>query len=208
MEGFKEWYKIIDENISPVKKLFNSFYEGGAILDIGGNVGAFTDYVINIHPEVKVYMFEPVKKFKDYLTKKYENTNVTFIPYGVSNRQTTSKIRLNNSNLGFNEIVDGEGNDLEIIELVTLDDYISENIKDRIGFIKMDIENHEPFAFEGLKNYIKTSSELPIIVFEHNYNSPHASKQDEVFKWLFQYYSEFDYKKVLNTQDITLFPKK
>ena len=146
--------------------------------------------------------------FKDYLTEKYKDTNVTFIPCGVSDRKRSSRIRVNGSNLGFHEIVEREGNDLEPIELIALDDYIPENVKGKIGFIKMDIENHEPFAFQGLKNYIETTPELPPIVFEHNYDSPHANRQDEVFEWLFQYYNEFDYKNVLNTQDIILLPKK
>jgi hypothetical protein len=62
------WYKIIDDNIKPIKKFFDLYYHGdGVILDIGGNLGAFTDYALTKYPNVEIHIFEPASKFKNYL---------------------------------------------------------------------------------------------------------------------------------------------
>ncbi len=203
----QKWYKIIDENLTNVKLTFDHLYKGGIVLDVGGNVGAFTDHVISNHPNTEVHIFEPVTKFKEYLETKYKDTNVTFIPSAVGEEKGTRKIRENGSNWGYNEIVGREGNDLNGVDLITLDDYIQSNITNEIGFIKIDVENYEPFVFKGLKNYIQTSKNLPIIIFEHQYPSPHKTYQDDVFGWLFNYYNEFDYTSYKNTEDIILIPR-
>ena len=68
---FSNWYNIIDQNIQPIKQIFDQFYLGdGVVLDVGGNVGAFTDYVISKYPNSEIHIFEPVEKFKDFLKEK------------------------------------------------------------------------------------------------------------------------------------------
>jgi len=202
---FKEWYSIIDNNIQPIKNLFDINYQNkGVVLDIGGNVGAFTDYVLSKYPNTEIHIFEPVYKFKEYLKNKYKNTSVKFINKGLSDIKSEVYIKCDNNNLGWNEI-SNEGN--EKISLIVLDDYIKDNIKSDISFIKIDVEFYEPFVLNGMKNYIKTTKNLPIIVIEHNYTlSPYKEKQDEVFKWLFEYYKPFDYKNYNNTCDVILYP--
>jgi FkbM family methyltransferase len=202
---FSNWYNIIDQNIQPIKQIFDQFYLGdGVVLDVGGNVGAFTDYVISKYPNSEIHIFEPVEKFKDYLFEKYNNTNVTFIPKGVSNIESISYIKCNDDNLGCNEI----SNSGEEISLITLDNYIEKNIKNKISFIKIDVEFYEPFVLDGMKKYIESTLDLPIIVIEHNYHlSPYKNIQDKVFEWLFNYYKEFDHKSYYNTKDVVLIPK-
>ena len=204
---FSSWYSIIDANIQPIKHIFDQYYLGdGVVLDIGGNTGAFTDYVISQHPTTEVHIFEPVEKFKEYLTEKYSNiTNVKFISKGLSNVESTACIKCDEDNLGCNEIFDS-GN--EEISLITLDNYIKTEIKNKISFIKIDVEFYEPFVIDGMKEYIESIQDLPIIVIEHNYFlSPYKDIQDKVFKWLFNYYKEFDYKSYSYTKDIVLIPK-
>jgi FkbM family methyltransferase len=201
---FDSWYKIIDDNIQPVKKIFDQNYKGdGVVLDVGGNIGAFTDYVLSKYPNTEIHIFEPVSKFKTYLENKYNNTNTKFTPKGISDTQSKANIKCDITNLGWNEISDTG----EEILLITLDDYIKDNNIVNISFIKIDVEFYEPFVLNGMKHFIETTKNLPIIVIEHNYSlSPYKEKQDEVFKWLFKYYKSFDYKSYNDTCDVTLTP--
>lgn len=203
---FSNWYNIIDANIQPIKHIFDQNYPGdGVVLDIGGNVGAFTDYILSQYPNTEVHIFEPVDKFKEYLENKYNNTSVKFIPKGLSNIESIVKIACCDSNLGYNEISD---NGDEEILLTTLDNYIKTEVKDKISFIKIDVEFYEPFVIDGMREYIESTQDLPIIVIEHNYSlSPYKDIQDKVFEWLFNYYEEFDYKSYYHTKDIVLIPK-
>ncbi len=198
------WYEIIKENLQPVKDLFDCSYSGeGIVLDVGANVGAFTDYVLSKYPNCEIHIFEPVLKFKSYLDSKYKDTNVQVIPKGVSDISSKSYIRCDISNLGWNEI----SNEGEEILLINLDECIKENNLTNIGFIKIDVEFYEPFVLNSMKHFIKNSKHLPVIVIEHNYSlSPYKEKMDEVFEWLFKYYSSFNYKNYDSTQDVILYP--
>jgi FkbM family methyltransferase len=203
---FDNWYGIINDNIQPIKNIFDQTYKGeGIILDVGGNVGAFTDYVLSKYPNAEVHIFEPVSKFTSYLENKYKNTSVKFTPKGISDIQSKTNIKCDPTNLGWNEI----SNEGEEISLITLDEYIKDNNLTNISFIKIDVEFYEPFVLNSMKNYIRSTKNLPIIIIEHNYNlSPYKEKQNEVFEWLFKYYEEFDYKFYSNTEDVILIPKQ
>jgi len=202
------WYKIIDDNIKPIKNFFDLHYHGdGVILDIGGNLGAFTDYALSKYPNVEIHIFEPASKFKNYLNNKYKNTSVIFVPFGLSDKNHTTYLKCDNENLGYNYIV--EDSSCETISLITLDDYISDHIKNNISFIKIDTELFEPFVLNGMKNYIANTNNinLPIIIIEYNYiHSPYKVEQDQVFNWLFKYYHKFDYRSYDKTTDIVLIP--
>lgn len=203
---FNNWYNIIDDNIKPIKEIFDKNYKGeGVILDVGGNVGAFTDYVLSKYPNQEVHIFEPAFKFKEYLENKYKNTSVIFECKGISDVTSTSYIKCDNHNLGWN-VISNKG---EEISLITLDDYIEDNNITNISFVKIDVEFYEPFVLNGMKRFIERTKVLPTIVIEHNYSlSPYKEKQDEVFEWLFNYYEYFDYKNYNDTCDVILHPLK
>ena len=206
MISIQEWYNIINSDIQPLKDIFDRYYDGkGIVLDVGGNVGAFTDHVITKYPKTKVHLFEPVPKFTKYLIEKYTSANVKVVPKACSNITGTCKIRCDETNLGWNEI-STEGYEIQTLKL---DDYVYQNIKSRISFVKIDTEFYEPFVLDGMKDYITLTKNLPIITIEHNYDkSPYKDVQDRVFSWLFDYYELFDYKSFNHTEDIVLKPKK
>lgn len=207
---YNDWYASIAENISPVKILFDQYYIGkGIVLDIGGNVGAFTDYVLEKHPDAKVYIFEPANKFEEWLKNKYDDKdNVTFIPLALGEESRPARIIYSNWNFGDNEITLDRGGGHDDVYIVSLDEIIEEKQITDISFIKIDVEFFEPFVLKGMKKYIESTTNLPIIVMEHNYHlSPYKKEIDEVFEWLFKYYNEFNYKNEY-TEDIVLIPKK
>jgi FkbM family methyltransferase len=188
---FENWYNIIKNNINEtgVTQIFDKHYSGrGIVLDIGGNVGAFTDYVLQRYPKKKVYLFEPVPKFSSYLKEKYQNTSVTVVTKALGEKSSTVFMSENAINLGVNEIhpnIPGK------IPMITLDSYIKENNITDIGFIKMDVEWYEPFVFFGMKSYFSLTpqSKLPIIVFEDSPNHKFPKQREQVEGILNPYYN-------------------
>lgn len=114
----------------------------------------------------KIYAFEldPVnsKKCKDYYSKKNLNDIVEFINKGTSNINKT--IYLDESSLGSSASREGTGTIKA--EIVKLDDAI----KDKISFIKMDIEGEELNALIGASKIIQSQKPRLAICLYHKKN--------------------------------------
>lgn len=202
---FESWYEKIKFNVIPVVKLAKSCYEQGIIIDVGSNLGSFTDSMMEIFPQSEYHLFEPHPKFSDYLTSKYENvSNVHMNLVGCGEKETASKITFSPGNWGHNKI-SSHGDDISIIRL---DSYIKNNKLDNIGLIKIDVEFYEPFVLNGLKNYIETTPNLPPIILEHNWGGcPYKHKWYEIVEWLFDYYQPFKFDEDVPMYDLILLPR-
>jgi FkbM family methyltransferase len=140
---------------------------GGYFLDIGGNIGTTSLFIKNrINKSLKVIAFEPVREnYNMYRINCILNNceDIIVENLGVSNKSTTSSIKINRSNFGASEIVSENdiniNDEIDSIQCISLDEYINEhniNPKD-IKYIWMDIEGHEANAIEGAKNLLKNT---------------------------------------------------
>lgn len=183
---FKTWYHRISANIveTGVTQVFDQYYTGkGAVLDIGGNVGAFSDYVLEKYPDTEIHLFEPAPKFTSYLEEKYENTTVIVNTIALSDTDKNTTIKYGGGNHGYNVV--GEG-DIEI-KTISLDNYLLKSPIDYIEFIKIDVEEHEPWVFKGMTKFLTQTKSLPVIVFEYSKNDP--NNENEKFTTLKEYYN-------------------
>ncbi|MBK2257744.1 FkbM family methyltransferase [Francisella philomiragia] len=127
--------------------------------DVGGYDGQTSIEFVKHCPKYKsIYIFEPSEAnlilARDSL-KNYKNIN--FISKGLSNKKETLRF---NTNSGSASNLSEEG-DVEI-EVDTLDNLV----KEKISFIKMDIEGAESLAIDGMKNHIlKDHPKLAISVY-------------------------------------------
>jgi len=202
------WYEIINTNINPVKKLFKQYYNFGEVVDVGANVGAFTDFVHINYSKLKIHLFEPAPKFNKFLYNKYKNINQIIVnTVGLSNEIRSAYMHCDNHNLGYNRVI--EDSSLHPIQLITFDSYCEKNNLTNIGFIKIDVEEHEPYVLDGMKGYISSASKLPFIVMEHLWEGAQKDLNyyEEIFNWYFNYYEPFDFKSYKQTSDIVLIPK-
>jgi FkbM family methyltransferase len=201
---FESWYEVIKQNVVPVVDLAKSCYKQGTIIDVGSNLGSFTDSMMETYPESDYHLFEPHPKFSEYLTSKYKDTpNVFMNLKGCGEEETTAKITFMDGNWGHN-VISPQGDSIDIIRL---DSYIKNNNLNNIGLIKIDVEYYEPFVLNGLKNYIETTPNLPPIILEHNWGGcPHKDKWHEITEWLFKYYKPFEYDKNVPMYDLILLP--
>lgn len=148
-----------------VKKLIKN---GDIILDVGANIGYYSVIMSKlIGNDGKIYSFEPTKYFRDVLEvnlKINSITNVTVLSYGLSDFKKSLEIQIGSSSASLHNTSEKEDLLRETIELNVLDEVINELDINRIDFIKIDVDGHEP-AF--LKGALKTIEKYkPIVLLE------------------------------------------
>ena len=152
--SWEYWLKNIIKKYSNLNK---------SALDIGAHIGTHT---INMSKYFKnVYSFEPnIDVFYNLKlnTNNLNNVNIYNKAVGNENKNVNLVIKDINTHSFIENF-----NNIKIVKQIKIDDF---NIKDKIGFVKIDIEGGEINAFKGMYNLIKRDN--PIIVYEdHNGNN-------------------------------------
>lgn len=143
--------------------------KGDVVLDVGANIGYYTVMLSKlVGNEGRVIAFEPTRHFGNVLKANIEAnqlTNISIIDYGLSNRNCDvdidigiSSATIHSSNY-YDSIINHER-----ISMKTLDNFVSEHNISRIDFIKIDVDGHEPYVFDGAWAVLETFD--PLILFE------------------------------------------
>ncbi len=146
------------------------------IIDIGANKGIYSLVAKCLNPDSQIYCFEPSINTFDKLKFNINLNNYDIVceKLAVSNKskdqiyfdlpdenQTTAS-------LSAEKMKFWNGYSGDIIEYpvktIRLSDYIIEKRLDKVDLIKIDIEMHEPEAFEGMGDSLIELK--PIVVFE------------------------------------------
>ena len=132
-----------------IKDLVNP---GMHVLDVGANFGYYTLLLAQqVGPTGRVWAFEPVSMFRNQLLWHLERNRfsdrVTVVPYGLSDRCSTSPISVSASSATLHAV--DTASRPESIELRPLDEVVPELGIDRIDFVKSDIDGHEPWFLDG-----------------------------------------------------------
>ncbi len=156
---------IYDRNTTEI--LLNYLNIDSTFLDIGANIGYFTNLGASICRKGKVFAFEPIKRIYNQNIKSIRKNkfgNVKIYNKGCGMKKEEKTIFLDKGNLGASTLLKKVSTQNKIakekIEIVKIDDII----KKRVDLIKMDIEGFEYFAFNGMRQLIKKCR--PKIVFE------------------------------------------
>jgi FkbM family methyltransferase len=163
------------ECISYTMSYYNNFWEfelfdkwkqyfptEGLILDIGANIGSHCVQFKHYFPNIKIWAFEIY--LENFLllkqnTKNLENVNSFNIGIGSQN----SLVYYNNGCEGNSGVVKLTSDGVNKNLVLSLDSLI---FPEPIKFIKIDIEEHELSAFEGMKNILL--KDKPLIWTEDN----------------------------------------
>ena len=144
-------------------------------LDIGSNIGNHTLYFAQFFNQV--YSFEPHPEIFELLKFNVRKSkNVKVFQFGLSNKNDemiiatdqdtsygSSSLR-NKVNLKFEKSAD-----IFNVQVKRFDDFFNKiNEENNISFVKLDVENHELKALQGMKKTLKQNS--PIICFEQHAN--------------------------------------
>ena len=140
------------------------------VLDIGANVGAYSEAILRNAPQSNVYAFEPSSFVRSKLVERFNgNSSVTIVPLALGNRTATetlwsdspesglaslTKRRLDHFGIAFNQS--------ESVELTTLDSW-SNTANVFPDLIKMDVEGHE---LDVLLGGLKTLAMARVVQFE------------------------------------------
>lgn len=153
------------------------------ILDVGGNRGGYTAWILDVFPNACVHGFEPnPPTFEAYATRYQDDGRVKAHPLGLTNApgagtiysyakdRTTGHASLAAAVLGHStEDVDASPCCLETL------DRLSESIPElaNAAFIKLDIEGFELQALEGAGRVLSNPS-LRAVQFEFNSMNVHT----------------------------------
>jgi len=138
------------------------------VLDIGANIGYFSVIFSKLVGENgKVFAFEPTSDYLKTLKLNLAANNISHcevLPYGLSNKEQELEIYLNVHSATLHDPLKNEITPKEIIKLDTLDNFITKNKIDKIDFIKIDVDGHEPLILEGAWETLEKYK--PIILLE------------------------------------------
>ncbi len=154
MEGFTNNHEgqYFDKEIIPeIKEI--SFVDGG------GYVGDTATEVIKNYPDFKkIYLIEPIPENIRIAKRELSHLeNIEFLTCGVSNKKETLYF---NEEKSFSTIYTKGTQSVEV-------DTIDNIVKDRVNFIKLDVEGAEQDAIDGAKETIKRYKPILAICVYH-----------------------------------------
>jgi FkbM family methyltransferase len=175
-------------------------HEGDVAVDVGANVGVLTFLAASIvGPTGRVVAVEPNP---DNLQMLYRGIvlngfgNVEVLPYAASNRRSVFSLTGGTSNthlIGPREPVEGG----HFVQSITLDEALGHLL--RLDFVKMDIEGHEPQAFEGFAGLIERYR--PALLVEFNPRCLVSLQQQDPLSFLRQLFAFYPRVQVTSAFD-------
>jgi len=154
MDGFTNNHEgqYFDKELIP-KMNSISFFDGG------GYVGDTATEVIKNYPDFKkIWLIEPIFENIRIAKRELEHyDNIEFLSCGVSSKEETLYF---NEEKSFSTIY---GHGTQSVEVDTIDNIV----KERVDFIKLDIEGAEQDAVEGAKETIKKYKPILAICVYH-----------------------------------------
>lgn len=156
------------------------------LLDIGANIGNHSLAFSTVAKQI--YSFEPVSFIFNKLTENVQQNNIQNIKafnIGFSDKNSQGLINIDtDGNLGSSSISEIQSNKKEKIVLINGDYFLKENHIKKIDFIKIDIEGHEFYAINGLKETIIKQRPLVMMEWNSEHNKQHfreANTMNEIF---------------------------
>ena len=189
MEGFTNNHseQYFDKELIPnIKNI--------SFLDGGGYVGDTATEVIKNYPDFKkIYLIEPIPENMRIAKRELGHLeNIEFLECGVSDKKATLHF---NEEKSFSNIY---GKGTQSVEVDTIDNIV----KERVDFIKLDIEGAEQDAIDGVKETIKKHKPILAICVYHKaqdwYKIPKKILDiDSTYKIYLRHYMEGIFESVM-----------
>lgn len=173
------------------EKLISLIKPNDVILDIGTNIGStILQMAKTIGNDGFVYGFEPDidnfhKCYENINLNKFNNLSVENIGLGSENGKFYLSIDCD-SNRGCNRITTKEGDNARIVNVVSLDNWVSTKNINKIDVIKLDVEGYEMNVLKGGINVIKKLHPILFIELDDNNLRQQNSSSNELVDFLMQ----------------------
>ncbi len=147
--------------------------KGDIVLDVGANIGYYTLIFAKLVGDTgKVFAFEPDPTNFQILKKNIALNgykNVELIQKALSDKNQKVTLILNKQNTAGNYLSSKHQTSKNSIQIdaITTDDYFK-NFKQKIDFIKIDVEGAETMVLKGMSNSLSNNKNLKLMV---EYNS-------------------------------------
>ena len=183
------------------KFAINAIKKGDVVLDVGANIGYYTLIFAKIVGENgHVFAFEPEPSNFDLLKKNvmvnnYRNTSLEKI--AISNKNGNTKLYLNKANAGEHRIYlsNTAKNNFLNVEMKTLDEYFKNNsIRDKISFIKMDVEGSEIGVIKGMNSILENKKLTIMLEFDPVQIKNYGASPEELLNILANQGFSFSYE--------------
>ena len=166
------------------------------LVDVGANLGGYTNLVLQNTKVKEIHIFEPSKKCFGYLKKKFTQNKIYINNKALSNSnkmntfyesEVLSQSSLHNLKNKFNSNL--ENTDVYKIECVTLDKYFYGRKKNFvIDLLKIDAEGEDLMVLEGASKLLKNKN-IRLIKIEllNSFNQKNNSNINEIIFFLNKY---------------------
>ncbi len=192
---------LLSNNCDEKKFLKEKFKSKKIIfLDLGSNLGTYTDLINKNLKMKKIYIFEPSKICFKFLQEKYKHRKIYIFNKALSDRkknikfyekEITSQSTLNNrKNRVFNNI---KNKSIYNIDCITLDEFYRINgLREIYDLVKIDCEGEDYNIIKGAKNLLKKNL-IKFLKIEIEFENNNFYK-------IIDYLNKFDYKLLTLTK--------
>ncbi|MBT2325020.1 FkbM family methyltransferase [Variovorax paradoxus] len=180
-------YWEYEELVALARWLEEHHVGGGAMLDVGANIGNHSVFLAR-HFDT-VHAVEPSPRTFSVLSMNASlASNIQCHQIAASDRNGVVAFRLETVNVGYSRIVDAPLSENTIqVNRWKLDDYFGE-LKD-IRLVKIDVEGHEAQAIKGMEEILRKCS--PVVVFEQHFSAFKNGKSEVIEMLKENGYTEF-----------------
>lgn len=151
--------------------------KGGCVVDVGANVGDYSQIILDLYPEVTLFAFEPHPKTFAQLNSNIkarerfvainsalgsETGELSLYDYGENDGSAHASV--------YKEVIEGihHGRAVEHrVPILCLDDFLLERGIQSVALLKIDTEGHELDVLKGSASYI-SEGKVAAIHFEFN----------------------------------------
>ncbi|MFT7677649.1 MAG: FkbM family methyltransferase [Planctomycetota bacterium] len=208
-----------------VERILPYVPEDGLFLDVGANVGLFTEAILEQRPNARAILFEPVQLYYDHCMERLgDRANVTIHRLALSDSDETRSIFKAKHNYGANSVMkeimfDRRDNAMvrpdtvveeELIECRRLDSFAPEHDISGVDFIKTDTEGFDYAVLGGMLGFLEGCEQLPVILselLEESYHPCWDQQLAAVRKLEALGYEPVDLSNMATVDDILFVPK-
>jgi len=221
-----EWERHHERRVeSDVRRVLPYVPDGGVFVDVGANIGLFTQAILRERANCRAYLFEPVRALYECCTERFAgDARVVVEQLALAHEAGPATIWKARHNPGGNslvydlmfdrrdvaEVTEKTIHDEERVERVVFDDYAREHGIEHVDFIKTDTEGFDYQVLRGMLGFLARCEPRPVILaelMEQDYH-PHWDEQHAVVRRLYDLgYQEVDLTKMKKIDDILFLPK-
>lgn len=208
-----------------VRRVLPHVPDGGCFVDIGANVGLFSECLLAERPGCEAWLFEPVERFYEACRARFaENPRVRVRHTGLGEAARTAIIYKPRHNFGGNTIVpelafdrgpyaqwkEDTPFDEEEIRLATFTQLAREIEIGEVDLVKIDAEGYDYAVLEGMLDWLRERRRKPVIIAEllAEYFHPRWERQAAVVEELVALgYREVDLSDMAMIDDVLFIPR-